>query len=89
MISIVWRHLCNIYLLTHTYTHTHTCATQNHAVLRRAALQGQRIVPERKIGTVSMGEIPEVEVEVEAEVVLGLQSTSLLKSSAPSSNVPL
>jgi hypothetical protein len=69
-----------------THVRTHTCATQNCAALCKAALQGQRTVPERNIGTVSMGEIPEVEVE--AEVVLGLQSTSLLKSSAPSSNVP-
>jgi hypothetical protein len=75
------------YIFKDTHVYKHTCAIQNRAVLCTTVLQGQRIVPERNIGTVSMGEIPEVEVE--AEVVLGLQSTSLLKSSAPSSNLPL
>ena len=77
------RHVCHALMQRNMYSHTYTCYAEICSTVLYYRGRGT-YVPERNIGTVSMdGVVPVVEVE------LRQQSTSPLKSSAPSSNMPL
>ena len=77
------RHVCHAMMPRNMHTHTHTCYAEICSTVLYYRGRGT-CVPERNIGTVSMdGVVPVLEVG------LRLQSTSPLKSSAPSSNMPL